>query len=150
MTAYASTYVTVGTTVLRTRAMDCTDWSDLLASPRRGRDRIVPGESGAKVRPRVSDVVRAALPVRLHGGYNVNSWVGGTVEEQHSRVYAHLNVLHGLLSETSLTFTWPDGSDSVSCVVESVEPPRFDTAAIAVVVLDVTLPDGPLDITATS
>lgn len=147
MSAYAATYVTIGTTVLRTRAIDCTDWSDLLASPSRGRDRPIPGQAGAAVRPRVDDVVRAALPVRLHGGYDDNTWLGGDLETQHARIYTHLAVLYALKGEGTLTFTWPSGSASGTCIVESVETPRFDSAAIALAVLDVTLPDGPLGLT---
>ena len=145
MAAFSTPYVQIGTLILRTRAIDCHDWSDLFQTVKRGEDRVIPGVAGRAVRPRQLDHVRAALPVRLNGAYLVNHWTAG---DAHRRVYDHLADLDAVVSvlgAQTLTFHY-DGSTSqvADCIVEGVTAPTFDTPSVARVVLDVTLPGGPL------
>jgi hypothetical protein len=149
MIAYATTHITIGALILRTRAYDCWDWSDLLNHPaKRGTDRIIPGVAGRSVRPRVVDAARCVLPVRLNGDWTANNTsAGGTDIQRHERVYDHLKTLHTIVTPTTtqtLTFTYGAKSVSVSCIVEGCTAPQFETPSLATVVLDVTLPAGPL------
>lgn len=148
MAAYTFPYVQIATLVLRTRAVDCYDWSDLFQQPaKRGQDRVIPGTAGRVVRPRQADRVRAALPVRLNGAYVDNTVTAG---DTHRRVYDHLADLDAIVAVTgtqTLTFHY-DGTTSVTatCIVEGATAPTFDSHSIARVVLDMTLPSGPLDL----
>ena len=147
MSAYNATHLTLDGVGLRTRAIDCFDWSDLFQRPYRGVNRVAPGQVGSKVRPRVADEVAAALPVRLNGGYDDNTWLGGDDQTQHSRLIGHLDVLHGIgPGVVDLEFVWADGSTTVDCLVDAFGTPRFDTPGLAVVVIEVTLPDGPMSL----
>ena len=145
MAAFSTPYVQIGTLILRTRAIDCFDWSDLFQTSKRGQDRVVPGVAGRAVRPRQLDAVRAALPVRLNGAYVVNTWTAG---DAHRRVYDHLADLDAIVSVLgvqTLTFHYDSSiAGSADCIVEGATAPTFDTPSVARVVLDVTLPNAPL------
>ena len=148
MTAYASPYISIGSLILRTRAIDCYDWSDLLQQPpKRGQDRPIPGVDGRAVRPRKNDALRAALPVRLNGSYTGNTRYTG---DRHLKVYDHLEDLAAVTGDgttQNLSLVRPAGTVTVDCIVESSSAPNFLSGWIAIVVLDVTLPDGPISLT---
>ena len=147
MSAYANPYVQIGTLILRTRAIECFDWSDLFQRSKRGDNRTLPGVAGRAVRPRVSDQVRAALPVRLNGAFVVNAAYAG---DRHLKVYDHLADVAAVADVTTtqtLTFYYGVSSVAVDCQVEEMTAPNFLTPSLAVVTLSVTLPDGPISLT---
>lgn len=155
-TPYAATHVTVGGLLLRSRAVDCDDWSDLLKSPaKRGVNRAVRGQSGRKVRPRANDELRGLLPVRLDGSWDQDNVreSGGPVE-WHANLYtllAEVRQIADVTSPQTLSFVWPGGTTAADCIVEEMSEPAFGSLSggpmwSARVVLDVTLPDGPLDL----
>jgi hypothetical protein len=116
-------------------AVVCYDWSDLLkGGAKRGANRRVPGVGGSKVRPRVQDEVRAGLAVRI-------------LAVSHAGVYVHLAALRAVCDATwplTLTLDWGDGEASAQAIVEEMGPPTFQAPNICTLVVDVTLPDGPL------
>jgi hypothetical protein len=115
----------------------CYDWSDLLkGGAKRGGNRPVPGVAGRAVRPRVADEVRAGLAVRI-------------IADTHQDVYGHLATLRAVCDVNvpqTLTLNWGTGSASADCIVEEMGPPSFQTPTICTLVVDVTLPDGPLNL----
>lgn len=154
-TPHSPTHVTVGGLLLRTFAIDCYNWSALIASPsKRGSNRPIPGVAGRAVRPRVPDELRAGLPVRVRGDWDhdTNVKVAGGPDEW----TAHLYVLLGMLRDVAdvvdvqtLGFTWPGGSVEVDCQVEELTAPTWVPNGppwAVTTVLDVTLPDGPIDL----
>lgn len=145
MSAYATPYVKIGTLILRTRGIECFDWSDVLQRPaKRGQNRAVPGVAGRRFRPRVNDEVRAVLPVRLNGAYDGNTLFTG---DRHLKVYDHFKTVAAVAdvgTVQTLTFVRGATTTAVDCVVEELTAPNFETPSIAVVVLGVTLPNGPM------
>lgn len=120
--------------------LPCYDWSDLLkGAAKRGTDRIVPGVAGRAVRPRVSDALEAGLALRY-------------IADNHADVYVRLATLRAVCDVNvpqDLVFDWGAGSTTVDCIVEEMGPPTFRSDRIVTLVVDVTLPDGPLDLTVT-
>jgi hypothetical protein len=148
MPAYADVYVTIGTLVLRTRGIDCFDWSDLFRVTKAGANRRIPQQTGRAVRPRFLDEVRAALPVRLNGFFDADGdpYVG----DPHDNVYSLFGILQAVAAVNTpqvLSFTRPSGSVTANCIVEELGGLTFVTPELATVVLDVTLPGGPLELT---
>jgi hypothetical protein len=128
--------VTLGGLTLR-GDITCYDWADLFKTSKRGANRPIPGTAGRAVRVRVTDEVRAGLAIRI---------IGAT----HDDVYTHLATLQTVCAVNGpqdLTFVWAGGSVTVACVVEEMGPPTFLAPQVATLVVDVTLPDGPLDLT---
>jgi len=147
VSAYTTPSVQIGTLVLRTRAIDCFDWSDLFRRSKRGRDRAIPGQNGVAVRSRVLDAARVALPVRLNGAFTVNTPFVG---DQHVNVYNHVRDVAAIADVNTvqtLTFVYGVNTVAADCIVEEMTAPNFRTPSLAVVTLSVTLPDGPLVLT---
>jgi hypothetical protein len=142
------THIVLGTLTLD-GGIVCNDWADLLQSPpKRGQNRLVPGQAGRVVRPRVMDEMRAALPVRLKGWLNVD----GTLYagDPHDNVYALWDVLRGVCDVTvpqTLQLVTGAGTFTGECVVEELTAPKFETPTLAAAVIDVTFAGGPLDFT---
>jgi hypothetical protein len=148
MAAYSTTYITLGGLVCRTYGIDCTDWSGLLASPKRGADRIIPQQTGVAVRPRYLAAVRAPLPFVLNGMFNADGTFA--TGDPHANVYTLLATLRAILDDTApivLELVRPVGTVTSRCIVEEVGAPDFPTPGVAKLMVDVTLPDGPLDLT---
>jgi hypothetical protein len=147
MAAYAPTYIVLGSLVCRTYGIDCTDWSALLRSPKRGQDRIIPQQAGVAVRPRFPAAVRAGLPFTLNGMFNADGTFASG--DPHDNVYTLLATLRetcDALEPITLQLVRPTVTVVSRCIVEEVGDPDFPTAGIGKLVVDVTLPDGPLDL----
>lgn len=126
----------------------CLDWSDLFASPpKRGQNRPIPGETGSAVRSRVVPEARVALVLQLFGNLNVD----GTAfaGDQEENVYTLFNSLRAVADVTTTqTLQFVGRGVSVDCIVEELTSPRFQAPRFARCVLDITLPDGPVDLAA--
>lgn len=149
--AYAPIHATVGGLLLRTRAIDCYDWSGLLGVPgKRGANREVPQQGGAAPRVRYGSQLRAALPVRVNGQWlQDGTRLSGPESAWHAQVYTHLAALHAIANVDTvqdLVVTLPAGPVTVDCQVEELTAPSFEVPWRCETVLDLTLPDGPLDL----
>lgn len=148
-TAYRLPYLTIGGLNCGTMAIDCYDWSALWASPpKRGSNRVLPGIAGQEVRPRVRDQLRAPLAFRLRGDYNdVNAHVGGNETTWHTNIYDRLATLRNVCDLTTpqtMLIYLPGRTISTTCQIEEMGPASFDVPWIAHLVVDVTLPTGPV------
>ena len=125
----------------------CLDWSDLFASPpKRGSNRIIAGETGRFARTRVMDEARVALVLQLYGTLNVNgtAFTGDQAENVYT-LFNSLRAIADLTTVQALSFVGR-GVTTVDCIVEELTSPRFQAPRFARCVLDVTLPDGPVDL----
>jgi len=141
-------YISLGGVNFRSRAIRCSDWSDLLKSgPKRGSNRVIAGEDGRLARVRVQDELRVGLQFRVQGRWQHPAGAAFT-GDRHANMYTLLNVLRGVADDPEVQQLQLVGvmGSSVDCIVEEMGPPRFDAPWIATVVLDVTLPDGPVDL----
>jgi len=138
-------YLQIGTLRLD-GGIRCVDWSDLFASPpKRGSNRIIAGEAGRYARTRVMDEARVGLVLQLYGTLNVD----GTAftGDQAENVYTLFNTLRAIADETDTqTLQFVGRGVSVDCIVEELTSPRFQAPRFARCVLDITLPDGPVDL----
>ena len=130
--------LTDGTTTLdlRDEPIKCFNWFDLYGAPtKHGRNRRIPGQRGTAVRPRVAGQLRALLHVMVTG-------------VDHDDVIANLDTLYELLdADETLTVTLHRGTQpSVSGTLQVEDPdrPTFRGTNLAVLVPEVTLPDGRL------
>lgn len=132
--------LTDGTTTLDLRHPEsklyCFRWFDLLgAPPKRGANRVTPGSRGAAKRPRTGGQIRGLLHVKASG-------------DDFDDTQEQLDTLYGLIDgDDVLTVTVHRGSlASVSGDLQVEDPgvPDFITPRAAIVVVDVTLPDGRL------
>ena len=155
MSAYRDDFVTLGGLTIGSRGIDVQDYDDLLSgAAKRGDNRVVPGSDGRAVRPRKVDELRAVIVVRLRGDWTQDN---GSVAsgDRVATLYNHLAVLREVTESTAvqdLELQLDDGwvLGPVDCQVEDGGRLQRDNPWSGVVVVDVTLPDGPLDITATS
>ena len=147
MAPYAPTYIVLGSLVCRTYGIDCTDWSGLLRSPKRGTDRIIPQQAGVAVRTRYPAAVRAGLPFTLNGMFTADGTFA--TGDPHDNVYSLLATLRATcdaLVPITLQLVRPTVTVTSRCIVEEVSDPDFPTPSIGKLIVDVTLPDGPLDL----
>jgi hypothetical protein len=141
-------YISLGGVNFRSRAIRCSDWSDLLKSPpKRGSNRVIAGEEGRLPRTRVPDELRAGLQFRIQGRWNHPAGTAHT-GDRHANMYTLLNVLRGVCDDPDVQQLQLVGvmSGSVDCIVEEMGPPNFPAPWVATLVVDVTLPDGPVDL----
>lgn len=140
-------YLQIGTLRLD-GGIRCLDWSDLFASPpKRGSNRIIAGETGRYARTRVQDEARVGLVLQLYGNLNVDgtAFAGDATEN----IYTLFNSLRAVADTTSTqTLQFVGRGVSVDCIVEELTSPRFQSPRYARCVLDLTLPDGPVDLAA--
>ena len=107
-TPIRAVYVTLGdgadTVVAGTRAIECFDWTDLLASPpKRGENRVIPGLHGTEVRARVRDELRASIQLRLYGEWTEdNDPVPGDAGDWMAKVYEHLATVRTVTEKTGV------------------------------------------------
>jgi len=147
--AYRDTYVTLGGLHLGNLAIDCYDWSSLFAVPsKRGKNRVLPGQSGREARPRINEEFRAGLAIRLRGDYTDNNEVIYDTEANWAtNIYARLSTLQATCMVNTietLTFTAPSISLSADAQIEEMGPPDFRNPWIITLVVDLTLPNGPI------
>lgn len=140
-------YLQIGTLRLD-GGIRCLDWSDLFASPpKRGSNRVIAGETGRLARARVMDEARVALVLQLYGTLNVNGTAFGG--DQAENVYTLFNSLRAIADEPDVqTLAFVGRGVSVDCIVEELTSPQFQAPRFARCVLDITLPDGPVDLAA--
>ena len=142
------TYISLGGVAFRSPALRCYDWSDLLKSPsKRGSNRVIAGEAGRFPRVRVPDELRAGLRFRVSGRFQHPSG-DRFVGDAHANMYDLLGVLRGVCDDPEVQQLQLVGvmDSSVDCIVEEMGPPRFDAPHVATLVVDVTLPGGPIDL----
>lgn len=142
----ADTYISLGGVAFRSAAIRCYDWSDLLKSPpKRGSNRTIASEAGRYARTRVTDELRAGLAFRIHGQWDHPAG-GATAGDPHANVYTLLDTLRGVCDDTEVQQLQLVGvmASSVDCIVEEMGPPTFQSYSIATLIVDVTLPDGPV------
>jgi hypothetical protein len=148
MPALQDIYISLGGVAFRSWALRCYDWSDLLKSPsKRGSNRVIAGEEGRLARVRVGDELRAGLRFRVSGRWQHPSGDPFT-GDPHENMYDLLGVLRGVCDEPDVQQLQLVGvmGSSVDCIVEEMGPPRFESPTVATLVVDVTLPDGPVDL----
>jgi len=144
--ALADIYISLGGVAFRSPALRCYDWSDLLKSPsKRGSNRVIAGEPGRFPRVRVPDELRAGLAFRVAGAWD-HPGGGFHTGDAHANMYDLLGVLRGVCDDPEVQQLQLVGvmDSSVDCIVEEMGPPRFDGPEVATLVVDVTLPDGPI------
>jgi len=142
----ADTYISLGGVAFRSQAIVCYDWSDLLKSPpKRGSNRTIAGEAGRYARTRVADELRAGLAFRVQGQWEHPAG-GAHAGDPHANVYTLLDVLRGVCDTATVQQLQLVGvmAGSVDAIVEEMGPPTFQSYGIATLVVDVTLPDGPV------
>jgi len=142
----ADIYISLGGVAFRSAAIRCYDWSDLLKSPpKRGSNRVIAGESGRYARTRVADELRAGLAFRVAGHWD-HPGGGAHAGDPHTNMYTLLDTLRGVCDVATVQQLQLVGvmAASVDCIVEEMGPPTFGAPHIATLVVDVTLPDGPV------
>lgn len=133
---------------LRKRAHLCPNWEQLLAAPpKRGRNRVVPGATGTKVRPRVSGEVRAIMPIEIYGAWNVD----GTAHTVNVRAntYTLLDTVQAFLDSDvvctiSITRLGSLAAVTGTLQIEDPGPPMWVAGDIVRLEVDVTVPAGRL------
>lgn len=146
MPTLADTYISLGGVAFRSQAIICYDWSDLLKSgPKRGSNRPIAGEAGRLARTRVQDELRAGLAFRIGGRFQHPSG-GRFVGDAHANMYTLLDTLRDVCDTTTVQQLQLVGvmASSVDCIVEEMGAPRFRGPHVATLIVDVTLPDGPV------
>lgn len=146
-TPYATEYVTLGGLMMRSRAIDCHDWYDLLGSPsKRGTDFVAMGQDGVVARPRTTGPMRGLLHVRVDGTYDQdNNFVSAA--SRRGNLYTLLDVVRGVVEVNTvqtLQLTTPSGTASADCVVVDGTRPVPTSPTSVKFVIDVLLPDGGL------
>jgi hypothetical protein len=144
----SNSYVTIGAVDYRSSAIYCFDWTDLLGIVKAGENRRVPQQTGRAVRPRYLDEVRAGLLWRINGRWNTDgtAYTGASVPHAYLlwetlAAVSHVNVPQTL----SVTIEGVE-TFATSLIVEALDPPQpvNGTPDILTVLMDVTLPDGPI------
>jgi hypothetical protein len=134
-----------------TRAIHGHDWSGLLRVSKRGQNRVVPGQHGSIVRPRYKAELRAALPLRIDGRWTDDSLprAGGPDDWAAAAETLYADVLAAVKVDVpqTLTLHLRSGPVTADCLVEEATVPSWPSPWRASLRLDVTLPDGPLDLT---
>jgi hypothetical protein len=146
-----SYYAILGGLLLGSAGIDVVDMDDLFADPpKRGANRIVPSVPGRAVRPRVADQLTAPIEVHLYGEWTQDG-VRVPEPDRVGQLYDHLAALRQVTAQTGvvdltvhLTPTW---SITVDCQIESGGTLIRLNPSAGKVVLEVTLPDGPLNLT---
>lgn len=149
-------YVTLGGLAMRSLAIESWDWSDLLQdAPKRGANRVIPGQDGTEVRPRTRGEVRAVLQVRVSGGYTTANAVV-TPENRQAQFYENLKALRAVTSVTGVQTVSlvtgvkePDPSTAIvtysgDVIVEGGGTPKYLNTYTVELALDLTLPNGAL------
>jgi hypothetical protein len=151
VTAYRTDFVTLGGLTIGSRGLDVHDYDDLLSdAPMRGANRTVPGVAGRAVRPRQLGELRAALVVRLRGDWTRDNQPVAT-SGRVAQLYDHLAALRTVTRNTAVqTLTLQlDGGLVLSADCQVEDGGRFvredGNAWAGIVVVDLTLPDGPLE-----
>jgi hypothetical protein len=147
----AVSYVTLGGTAFRSKAIYCYDWLDLLGTVKVGENRRIPQQPGRAVRPRYQDETRAGLAFRIQGRWNLNNtpYTGSSVAHTY-QLWATLDGLAQVNVPQPCTVTIDSTTVfSTSLIVEALDPPvpANGTPDIVTVLMDVTLPGGPITTT---
>jgi hypothetical protein len=141
-------YAYLGGLLLGSAGIDVIDMDDLLADPRkRGGNRPVPGVQGQAVRPRVADQLSAAIEVHLYGEWTQDG-VRVPEPDRVAQMYGHLAALRQVTAATWVqeleVHLTPTVTFTVDCQVESGGSLIRLNPSSGKVVLELTLPDGPL------
>lgn len=147
MSAYRSTYITLGGLNCGTKGIDCYDWSDLLSgAPKRGQNRVLPDLPGRELRPKLPDEMRAALQFRLRGDYTTNgTYINADEDTWHQNIYSRLSTLRSIANSTetkTIQLITPLTQIQNVCQIEEMGKPRFLNPWIVNVVVDLTIPTG--------
>jgi hypothetical protein len=139
-------YLSLGGQDWRSAAIRCYDWLDLIRVVKRGSNRTVPQHVGSAVRPRYHAEVRAGLMFRIQGRFNHPDGTAHTGDPR-VNVYALLGTLKTVCEvDTPQTLQLVGASAAADCIVEEMGAPTFVTPEIVTVMVDVTLPGGPLEL----
>jgi hypothetical protein len=135
-----------------TRAIHGHDWSGLWRVSKRGQNRVIPQTAGRAVRPRYLDELRAALPLRIDGRWTDDNLprAGGPDDWAAAAEMLYADVLAAATVDgpQTLTLHLRSGPVTAGCLVEEATVPSWPAPWRATLRLDVTLPDGPLDLSA--
>jgi hypothetical protein len=141
-------YAVLGGLLFGSAGIDVIDMDDLFTDPnKRGANRPVPGVPGRRIRPRVADQVSAAIEVHLYGEWTQD---GDRVPETDrvGQMYGHLAALRQVTAATWVqeleVHLTPMVTFTVDCQVESGGSLIRLNPSSGKVVLELTLPDGPL------
>lgn len=132
-TAYLTDYVTFGGLILASRAIDCTDWDDLLGTADHKGDPLwpLPGVDGGDPLDQFEDGLRAALILNISGRWTQdNVAVSGTAARR-TKLHEHLAAIRAVAklgTNQSLVITRAGFVDVTvdAKVVSAFRPRRLD------------------------
>jgi hypothetical protein len=144
----AVSYVTLGGTAFRSKAIYCHDWLDVLGTVKAGENRRVPQQPGRAVRLRYPDETRAGLAWRIQGRWNTDNspYTGSSVAHTY-QLWGTLNTLAQVNVPQPFTVVIEGATVfSADLIVEALDPPQpaDGTPDIVTVLMDVTFSDGPI------
>jgi hypothetical protein len=144
----SNSYVTIGAVDYRSPAIYCNDWLDLLGLVKAGENRRVPQQTGRAVRPRYPDEVRAGLSWRINGRWNTDGTAYTGLSVPHAYLlWADLFTVAQVNTPQTASVTI-EGVEmfTTSLIVEALDPPQplNGTPDILMMLMDVTLSDGPV------
>ena len=146
-TPYRTEYITLGTLMSGSLAIDCHDWSDLLGVPdKKGGDAPLPGVTGIGGLDRVGGPHRGQLLYRLNSRYDQDNVVQAR-STWRTNLYTLLAAVRAAVevnTTQTLTLTAPGGPYEADCIVTSGFRPVHRSPEIVTFGIEVLLPGGGL------
>ena len=145
-------YITVGTLMMGSRAIEAYDWDELMgASGKRGEDVTVEGQSGDVPLDRVTGSHRGLVKVRLNGEYDhaTDAYTGPTIQAKVQKaysLYAAFKAVASINTTQTLTLHHYGDNEVAQCIVVDYMSRGRLNPWVWEYVLDIKLPGGPMEI----
>lgn len=149
-TPYHFGYVTIGSLMMGSRAIECFEYAELTQSAdKRGTDVTVESQSGRVPKGRLDDDSRRIVEVRINGAWTQDNapTSPGTVASRIAAYYQHLaavKAVAGVNSAQSITLTVGSDSWSGTATVERLSKPSRLNPWAYELAMDLTIHGGEL------